>query len=203
MRKRKVDGFGVGKESDVVDFETLKRYVGYVKGKRRRSLGMTVAARVILAKYYQLQRRADLRDAARTTIRLLESLIRLGQAHAKLMDHHAVLQSDAIWAIILMETSLAVQSALPLRPDVFEVAPEDPASDYLALEAAILAKLSINPGIFALSQTSVATSPSTLLPSLALCREGLAAFDDGDDSDYYGLDVEASQLLCSWPPTLH
>lgn len=46
----------------------------------------------ILVSYYQLQRQAALGCRARTTIRMLEGLVRIAQAHAKLMARNIVTQ---------------------------------------------------------------------------------------------------------------
>lgn len=152
-----------------IDAETLASYVNYVRIEKRPA--MSPGCRVVLGKYYQLQRRADLRDAARTTIRLLESLIRLAQAHAKLMHQDSAEISDAVWAIVLMETSLATQSTLEMRPDVYLAAPSDPLLQYQQYEAAILQRLEINPRVI-----NAAT-------------------------DLSSLDADADRILCSWPAT--
>ena len=59
---------------------------------------------MILSRYYTVQRQRKL-SAARTTIRMLESLVRLAQAHARLMYHQDVTREDAVMTIFVVEAS--------------------------------------------------------------------------------------------------
>ena len=57
-------------------FEQLRLYINYVK---KFEPMLTPEANLVIQRYYQLQRQADDRNAARTTVRMLESVIRLSQ----------------------------------------------------------------------------------------------------------------------------
>lgn len=62
----------------------LRDYIAYVKSTFQPV--MSVEAKQLLMRYYQIQRQSEDRSQGRTTVRLLESLVRLSEAHAKIMS---------------------------------------------------------------------------------------------------------------------
>ena len=58
------------------DLRTLQEYISWVQSLQPQ---MTGEAEGLLMRYYQLQRQSACRDAARTTVRMFESLIRIAQ----------------------------------------------------------------------------------------------------------------------------
>ena len=84
---------------------TVHSYIAYLKSSFFPVL--SPACESLLKRYYQQQRRSDGRKQARVGVRLLESLIRLTQAHARLMwrrDECELL--DAVMAVVVMEHSV-------------------------------------------------------------------------------------------------
>nr|CAD1826940.1 unnamed protein product [Ananas comosus var. bracteatus] len=113
------------------------RYIHYVKQHFKPVL--TKESEKVISSYYQLQRRSANHNVARTTVRMLESLIRLAQgkyyhlkvhqlyfpiyvrryrwglplyfpAHARLMFRDIVTQLDAIAAILCIESSMTTSA---------------------------------------------------------------------------------------------
>lgn len=128
----------------------LQAYVCYVKDRYQPALSR--GAMTILQRYYQLQRASDTRSAARTTIRLLESLTRLSQAHARLMCRDEVGVVDAVVAVFVMEVSRATDSGgasvLGGSTGVFESVlhsdfADDPAAEYALQERTVLEGLGL------------------------------------------------------------
>ena len=108
--------------------EKLKAYLAYCKTFHP---DMTPESQKILTNYYQRQRRSDLGNSARTTIRLLESLIRLSQAHARLMCRTYVSVRDAVMAVCLMESSMMTTALLGTKSTLHTTFPQDPDCDFV------------------------------------------------------------------------
>ncbi|CAA0807349.1 Probable DNA helicase MCM9 [Striga hermonthica] len=133
------------RDEDLSDMWSLtmlrSRYIYYVKGYFRPVL--TKEAEKIISSYYQLQRRSAAQNAARTTIRMLESLIRLAQAHARLMFRNEVTRLDAIAAILCVESSMTTSAIVDSVGNALHSNfTDNPDQEYMKQEKLILEKLS-------------------------------------------------------------
>jgi len=91
---------------------------------------MTDDANEVLSRYYQFQRRSVTRDQARTTVRLLESLIRLSEGHARLMHRNEVKLHDAITAVTIIESSMQGSALISEIDTLHTNFPVDPMQEY-------------------------------------------------------------------------
>ncbi|KAJ8724379.1 hypothetical protein PYW08_015853 [Mythimna loreyi] len=122
------------------DLEKLQMYISLVGPKYSE---MTKSANMILQKYYMAQRKSEHRDASRTTVRMLDSLVRLSQAHCRLMYRKTILPMDAVVAVTLVDLSMqdctlddtvdALHSTIPRYPDY----------DYLCTAKKLLTRLNL------------------------------------------------------------
>lgn len=88
-------------------------------------------ANLVLGSYYKACRAHLARDPARTSVRLLDSLVRLAQAHARLMFRNEVTELDAVLVVRLMESSWGfgkllvpqniLKARLPIGPNAEQV----------------------------------------------------------------------------------
>ncbi|XP_059150821.1 DNA helicase MCM9-like [Physella acuta] len=100
------------------------------------------ASRVLQA-YYRAQRGADDRNAARTTMRLLQSMIRLAQGHARLMFRENVTTEDAVVAVSLMESSMQGAALLGGVNTLHTSFPADGDTEYAQQAELILKRLGL------------------------------------------------------------
>ena len=135
---------------NVWNLEKLRTYFDFCK---RIEPEMGDDARTILSKYYVYQRNVEAADKSRTTVRLLQSAIRLSQGHARLMQHHTVEIMDAVFAVLLLELTTTISdetftgSSLihELNENLLHNSfPDDPTQNYLAFCEKILLGLSLN-----------------------------------------------------------
>ena len=123
------------------NLEELKQYFALVRDAFKPQL--TPKAERMLQGYYGLQRRQC--DQERTSVRMLEGLARLTQAHAKLCFRQTATTADAAVAIQLVEASLSGTRALSADVAIGNDFMRDPdagmAEVERSIEAAILARL--------------------------------------------------------------
>lgn len=146
--------FQTGKEIESIwDFDQLKLYINFIRNNLNPS--MTKISELVLSRYYQLQRRSDTLKCARTTVRLLESLVRLAQSHAKLMFHSEVQLEDSMMAVILCESSLSSSQTLETKINLNTIAIEP--EWYEKIEREMLYKLEINKNNFIDEEVDILT----------------------------------------------
>ncbi|XP_033847326.1 DNA helicase MCM9 [Periophthalmus magnuspinnatus] len=112
--------------SSLWPIDKMKAYFCLIK---RLQPQLSQDANRVLTSYYQLQRQSQGRNA-RTTIRMLESLSRLAEAHAKLMYRETVTIEDAIMAVSVMECSMQGGALLGSMNALLTSFPEDPVEQY-------------------------------------------------------------------------
>lgn len=138
-----LNGYKVQKESsesgEVWSTDRIRQYLYYVKTNLKPRL--SVQARKLLSKYYTMERASVTRNTARTTVRLLESLVRLAQAHARLMFRETATAMDAVFAIAAVEASAAAQEVVGGMGALHAQFPDDPKAEYEEYCRFILCKL--------------------------------------------------------------
>lgn len=113
--------------SSLWSIDKMKAYFCLIK---RLQPQLSQDANRVLTSYYQLQRQSNDRNAARTTIRMLESLSRLAEAHARLMYRETVTIEDAIMAVCVMECSMQGGALLGNSNALLTSFPADPVKQY-------------------------------------------------------------------------
>ena len=162
--------------------QQMQAYIQHVKGRFFPTL--SPPSQQLLTRYYQLQRRSGGMKQARINIRMLESLVRLTQAHARLMYRDECLLLDAVMAVMVMEHSalscgllaerssrstagLVWSSAMPVLPSALHVEfSQRPEEEYDQWEAAILSRLGMQEEARpAGPQRRLSRAPSTAPPA--------------------------------------
>ncbi|XP_026475522.1 probable DNA helicase MCM9 [Ctenocephalides felis] len=172
-------------ETSVIDSEkwTVKMFKSYFEFIKNINPVMTEEAELILSAYYQYKRMSQYRDASRTTVRLLDSLIRLSQAHARLMFKKHVEAVDAITTIILMEYSMQSDNS---SGHISMVDLQDPIKakrieDYERLHQQILGKLDLE-DLVKDQREDESCGSNNILSSQTLCKSSQTSLDKNSNS---------------------
>ncbi|XP_053605707.1 DNA helicase MCM9-like isoform X2 [Plodia interpunctella] len=120
--------------------EKLQMYISLVGP---RCVEMTKSANTILQSYYMMQRKSEHRDPSRTTVRMLDSLVRLSHAHCRLMYRTTILPVDAVVAVSLVDLSMqdcTLDDTVDALHSTFQKYPD---MEYLCTAKKLLSKLNL------------------------------------------------------------
>ncbi|BFZ04942.1 hypothetical protein BsWGS_07980 [Bradybaena similaris] len=134
---------GLDPAGDVTGLWSMDKMQAYLTLVKSVDPKLTTQSSRVLQAYYRAQRGADDRNAARTTMRLLQSMIRLAQAHARLMFRDVVTVQDAVVAVTLMESSMQGAALLGAVNTLHTAFPQDPDVEYVSQVELILTRLGL------------------------------------------------------------
>ncbi|CAG9787174.1 unnamed protein product [Diatraea saccharalis] len=132
-----------GSYSDANKKWSLDKIQMYISLVGPRDTTMTESANTILQAYYMMQRKSEYRDPSRTTVRMLDSLVRLSQVHCRLMYRTTVLPTDAIVAVTLVDLSMqdcTLDDTVDALHSTFQ---KHPDFEYLCTAKKLLVKLNL------------------------------------------------------------
>lgn len=161
------------RDNELWDQQKLQSHFNVISQIRPK---MTTFASQLLSEYYKKCRLEPERDWGRTSIRLLDSLNRLAEAHARLLFRSEIVVEDAIVAIRLVESSFGFGRIMKSYDVIKEELPLGPNSDEISCALEILG-LSL--------ETKVGKSPSQFNIEEIL------------DEDFGKGDVTEEDLICS------
>ena len=132
------------KLTELWSIDRLRQYFYYIKTNLRPKL--SEEAQQLLRTYYQIERASSARTAARTTVRLLEALVRLSQAHARLSFRETATALDAVFAIAAVESSARSQTVVGGMGALHAPFPKDPHADFEEYSSNLLDRLGLEKG---------------------------------------------------------
>ena len=145
--------------------ERLRAYLAHVKATVQPTVSS--GAQEVLVRYYQLQRSSDSRAAARTTIRLLESLVRIATAHARFLARSEAGVQDAVISVQLVEASMSSAGFTPAASALHSQFAIDADEEYRRAELLVLRRLGLD-------HLRTATAPAGSQPPPSLQLRGAA-----------------------------
>ncbi|KAJ9512576.1 hypothetical protein QJQ45_018922 [Haematococcus lacustris] len=123
------------------NLDSLRDYLVWVKTTFQPCMSME--AHEVLQAYYVALRGMEERSAARTSLRALESLVRIAQAHARLCARNTVTLQDSVMAVLVVEATAGCLHVVPADHTLFSDFHPEPDTEYVQLEQQVLAALGL------------------------------------------------------------